>query len=274
MCRELVDAHALMAGRLGSRLIAGFSSKDWRHDSADHGRDLPSRHRERMGPHRATLQAAQRRKESRLRMDDPPGIALMWTALAALAATLSALFAALYTWLTYRLVRPQSEPNVVIYVRHDESRASIIQIVITNIGRGLATDLRLETDRQVPRQAFGFSDDAGSQVVHPMADGPLVEGIPTLGPGDSRRITWGQYWGLRRALDGRPVLVTCRYRHGNRDAACQGHIRGWLVRNYRRHRFGRRSGNQRTAPNCGYGRKAGTQTRKAGDEGESSGVPG
>ena len=40
--------------------------------------------------------------------------ATCWTAVAALAASLSALFAAFYTWVTFRLVRSQSEPNVVV----------------------------------------------------------------------------------------------------------------------------------------------------------------
>ena len=40
--------------------------------------------------------------------------ATLWTAVAAAAAGVSALFAALYTWLTFRLLRSQGEPNVVV----------------------------------------------------------------------------------------------------------------------------------------------------------------
>ena len=39
-----------------------------------------------------------------------------------LAALSSAALAAAYTFLTYRLVRSQTEPHVVVYVHHDESR--------------------------------------------------------------------------------------------------------------------------------------------------------
>ena len=76
--------------------------------------------------------------------------ATFWTAIAALAASLSALLAAIYTWLTFRLVRAQSEPNVVVYVRHDDSRPSVLQIVIENIGRSLATDLSFKASRPIP----------------------------------------------------------------------------------------------------------------------------
>ena len=45
-----------------------------------------------------------------------------WTAVVAVAASLSALAAAVYTFLTYRLVRGQGEPKVVVYVSPDPDR--------------------------------------------------------------------------------------------------------------------------------------------------------
>ncbi len=150
----------------------------------------------------------------------PGGILMLsnanfWTAIAALAASLSALFAALYTWLTFRLVRGQSEPNVVIYVRHDESRRSILQIVIENIGHGLATDLHFTRSRKIPREAWGLSEE-DTKPSQWMQGGPLIDGIPSLGPGDSRKLSWGQYYGLKKALGGEPVIVTCEYKNGKR----------------------------------------------------------
>lgn len=142
--------------------------------------------------------------------------ARFWTAVAAVAASLSALFAALYTWLTFRLVRGQSEPNVIIYVRHDESRRSVLQIVIENIGRGLATDLRFKPSREIPQKAWGFSE-TDVKPVQPMTEGPLVHGIPSLAPGDSRKISWGQYFGLKKALGDQPITVICEYKHGRRQ---------------------------------------------------------
>jgi len=141
---------------------------------------------------------------------------LFLTIVAAAAASLSAVAASVYTWLTFRLVRSQAEPNVIVYVRHDESRPSILQIVVENIGRGLASDLRFEASRPIPTHAWGTTE----REIRPakmMAEGPLIAGIPTLAPGDSRKISWGQYAGLEKALDGNAILLTCRYKHGARE---------------------------------------------------------
>jgi len=44
-----------------------------------------------------------------------------------------------------------------------------------------------------------------------MTVGPLVTGIPALGPGARRVINWGQFAGLLHALDHRTVRVTASY---------------------------------------------------------------
>lgn len=41
-----------------------------------------------------------------------------------------------------------------------------------------------------------------------MKEGPLVEGIAALGPGDSRKIDWGQFGGLYKALDDEKIEIT------------------------------------------------------------------
>lgn len=138
-----------------------------------------------------------------------------WTAAGAFAAMASAAVAAVYTWLTYRLVKGQIEPNVVIYVRHDQSRPTIIQIVIANIGRGLASDVRFETSRQIPDRAFGM-DTNSAPVAQVITHGPLINGIPTLGPSDSRIIDWGQFGGLKKNLAGEQISVTINYKHGSK----------------------------------------------------------
>ena len=138
-----------------------------------------------------------------------------WTAVAALAASASALIAAFYTWLTVRLVRSQAEPNIIVYACDDDSRPTIIRIVIENIGRGLATDVHSSASRPIPWHAWR-STAAQSNPVESMTDGPLINGISALAPGDSRKLTWGQYHGLKKALGDQPIIVTCTYRYGSR----------------------------------------------------------
>ncbi len=140
----------------------------------------------------------------------------LWTIIASLAALLSAAVAAIYTWLTFRLVRSQNEPNVVVYVKHDESRTTIIQIVIENIGRGIATDITFKSSRSIPAHAWGISIDQAKQA-EIMTEGPLINGIPALGPGDSRKLSWGQYGGLMKALGNDPLLLTFQFKDGNRQ---------------------------------------------------------
>ena len=52
-----------------------------------------------------------------------------------------------------------------------------------------------------------------------MTEGPLIEGIPALGPGDSRKIVWGQFGGLRKALGDDVIGISRTYRHGTRKMA-------------------------------------------------------
>lgn len=49
-----------------------------------------------------------------------------------------------------------------------------------------------------------------------MTKGPLIEGILALGPGDSRKMAWGQYHALKKALGDEPVRIVCHYKHGRR----------------------------------------------------------
>lgn len=139
---------------------------------------------------------------------------MIWTAVAALGATLSALFAALYVWLTYRLVRGQTDPHVVVYVKHDHSRPTILLLVVENVGRGLASDVTFRTSRPLPAEAWGI--EKPPKAAGPMVDGPIVKGIPTLGPGDSRKISWGQFGGLKKSLGDEGIDITCEFKRGNK----------------------------------------------------------
>lgn len=145
------------------------------------------------------------------------GSATFWTGVAAVAASVSASLAAIYTWLTYRLVRSQNEPNIVVYVKHDDSRTTILQIVIENIGRGIARNVQFKTSRPVPSRAWGLPPDEIKPATT-MVSGPLIDGIPPLGPGDSRKIAWGQFGGLTKALGNDVITVEYSYEFGKGQA--------------------------------------------------------
>ena len=138
-----------------------------------------------------------------------------WTMAGAIGALIAAGFAGYYCFLTFQLVRSQTEPNVVVYVRHDNSRPSIIQIVIENIGRGLATNIRFKPNRSIFRASGVSLKDAKEP--EEMREGPLIEGIAALGPGDSRKIDWGQFGGLYKVLGDEKIEVTCDYENQGRS---------------------------------------------------------
>jgi hypothetical protein len=76
------------------------------------------------------------------------------TVLKQLIAT--ALVTAVYTDLALRLIRTQSEPKVIMYVKHDFNRPSILMIVVENIGRDIAHDVKFFPSKPLPARAWGI----------------------------------------------------------------------------------------------------------------------
>lgn len=137
-----------------------------------------------------------------------------WTAVAALGASVTALVTIIYTYFTACLVQAQAEPKVIVYVRHDADRPSLLILVIENIGRDIARSVIFKPSRPIPAEAFGIAGPNGQ--LKTMTQGPFVVGIPSLGPGDSRVITWGQYGGLAHAIGPTPIELEYTYKHGRR----------------------------------------------------------
>lgn len=110
----------------------------------------------------------------------------------------------------YLLLREQHDPQVIVYAVADRKRPSIVNLVIKNIGKGIAHGVMFESSEPIPEKAFGFD---GAKVPDHMRSGPFVTGIPMLHPEELRVLTWGQYGGLKAAgLDERDLFVTARYR--------------------------------------------------------------
>jgi hypothetical protein len=144
-------------------------------------------------------------------------ITINWSAwVSAVATIVLAVLTFVYVRLTGKILDTQSDPCVILTVVHDEERATILQLVARNVGTGLAQDIRFEFSRPLPARAFGLSkDDAKETAV--MADGPLIDGIPVLGPSECRKIDWGQYGGLIAALGDKPIIATCKFKKNGKD---------------------------------------------------------
>ena len=130
------------------------------------------------------------------------GSAAFWVSL---AATFIALFAAFVSYVVYR---SQADPEVIVYPEGDDRRQTFINLVVANVGKAPAYDVRFTSSSTIPWKAFGL-DAETAQTAESMTKGPLVSGVPFLPPGGKRTITWGQYGGLLKALGEDPVLVSC-----------------------------------------------------------------
>jgi len=129
----------------------------------------------------------------------------------AIATVALAVLTFIYVRLTKGILQNQSNPCVIVSVIHDEERPTILQLVIKNVGTSLAQDITFDFSKPIPARAWGIVEK-DAKIVEPMISGPLIEGIPALGPGEQRQIDWGQYGGLTKNLGMEPVIVRCKFK--------------------------------------------------------------
>jgi len=122
------------------------------------------------------------------------------------------LLTGLYWWETRRLRKESRSPKIVVYTEHTRDKPTIIQIVIRNVGAGMAREIKFAVDTggvAMPSRAFGI--EGLSDPPRVMSKGPLFTGIPALGPHTERRLDWGQFGGLKQSLGDRKVYVTTTF---------------------------------------------------------------
>lgn len=99
----------------------------------------------------------------------------------------------LYCFFSYRLAaetvalrRAQSQPCVLIYPQASMTGTDAVDLIIHNIGPGVARDISFSPNRKFGQLNFETGKSA------PFESGPLVHGITMLGPGQFRTIAWGR----------------------------------------------------------------------------------
>ncbi|WP_139058713.1 hypothetical protein [Thiorhodococcus drewsii] len=106
----------------------------------------------------------------------------------------------------------------MVTVVHQDDHPTVLQLVIKNIGTGLARDVHFFLSDLIPERAFGWGEEPReSSEIAPMKSGPLINGIPALAPGETRRIFWGQYGGLKNAIGEKKIYVTCKFKKGKKE---------------------------------------------------------
>ncbi len=140
-----------------------------------------------------------------------------WIQLAMLVATIMLVAASVGGFtINYYLLRSHVDPDIVVYTAHDDRRPSVLIIVIENVGASSAFDVRFELSREIPKDAWSVERLPDGQKLEPMREGPLIEGIPVLGPGGRRVLTWGPFGALRETLGDVPVQVSATYQSRRR----------------------------------------------------------
>lgn len=123
--------------------------------------------------------------------------------------TLTMLVAIGSSAISYLVYKDSTSPDVIVYLEQNENSKTILNIVIKNIGKSAAADVRFCFDRALPRHAF--EGDASSN----MTDGAFIKEIPFFAPGTSRVFMFGNYAGIKDFIGNEKIKVTTTFRKAN-----------------------------------------------------------
>ena len=99
--------------------------------------------------------------------------------------------------------------DVVVYAKVDTTRPTMINLVIHNIGKGIARDVQFINPTGIPRQAYGIPKLSNPLKLYD--SGAFITGLPILFPDEKLVYSWGQYGGLKDALNGKPLEITITF---------------------------------------------------------------
>ena len=146
-----------------------------------------------------------------------------WNAVAALASTAATIIAAVSAYFAWQTLKSQNDPKVIVYTRTDADRPSILVVVIENIGRDIAEDVKFSSSRPIPLGAWGIDKPQKPEANYAQGTA-FTNGIPALGPGVSLVYNFGQYAGLKAAIGDEPITVSFQYRRGSRKFSGTGYL--------------------------------------------------
>lgn len=119
---------------------------------------------------------------------------------------------------SYLAYASQIHPDVVVYTETDSRTPTVIYIVIHNVGKSAARDVRFSHSEKIPSDAFGIDAESAARYPKKWFDsGPLIDGIPFLPAGGKRSIMWGQFAGIYSSVGDRTIRTKVRYRSRQND---------------------------------------------------------
>ena len=106
---------------------------------------------------------------------------------------------------TYIVYHNNMIADVVVYAKADLARPSAINLVIHNIGKGIARNVQFHTTEGIPEHANGILKLINPRKIY--SSGAFVRGIPFLFPDEKLIYSWGQLGGLKEALSSQPLKI-------------------------------------------------------------------
>lgn len=112
---------------------------------------------------------------------------------------------------SYAVFKSNDEPKIIIYIEPNYEKESIINLVIENIGNSAAFNVIFESDRKIPSKAFGL--DGLNDPIQYFESGIFVHGIKVFNPKQKYVYDWGQFNGLKEALNNKDLFITAKYHY-------------------------------------------------------------
>ena len=102
-----------------------------------------------------------------------------------------------------------TSPEVIVYLEQNNDSPEIIDLVIENIGKGVAKDVTFNTSKPLPYHAWDENK------LKFMEDGPIIKGIPFFAPKAKRKFQFGNYVGISNYIGNEIISleVTCKSKH-------------------------------------------------------------
>lgn len=109
----------------------------------------------------------------------------------------------------------RSKPHVIIYPQVREDFPTVLEIIVENIGTAPAYDVKFSYSDNLRLKNYGIEKASSSHGT--TIDTLFEKGIPYLPAGKQRKLNWGQFAGIQKALKGKNATVYCTFREVNRN---------------------------------------------------------
>jgi len=146
----------------------------------------------------------------------PYDLTLLSAIVTALATIVLAILTGVYVRITGRMLDSQSNPLVIIFTAQSDMHGAFLDLVVQNIGVGVAHDIRFEFSKRLPIKVYGFEEGKEDELTY-MERGPFADGIPALGPGERRRVLWGSFKALAKFIGDDPIIATCKFKRNGAE---------------------------------------------------------